>query len=466
VVEDLPEIALGLALAATVVGRLWIAVDRRSAVGRRLRRCWRPRRRPMILAILASLAFLAIAEDVVFDEQDGAILRLDRLAHAALADAPIRLAAAAGAVDRATRVALGLVVAGGVLALLATGRRRGAGIVLIGTLSAVGVGEAVRAWSPTRSGFPSVSAIVGVVALGTLLWTVDGEWRRCARAVVFGIAITVAVVAAGLGIASGLHGPSDMLGGLAFGGAWLGVVIGSARSCIDRRAAARRAHATPPPDERPAAARYQAADVAEAYDRRRFHGPGGRYNDWRLRRLLSRVARRLPASAAVLDVPCGTGRIDRWLLARSFRVFATDISPAMLAVARRKLGGPTSGAGFFAADAVRLPLRTASVDAVFCIRFLHLLDAGSRRAALAELARVSRGWVLVEYRRVERPGRTAQRALLRAVTGRPHPPRKMTVDQIAPELQASGLVPERLYFTSRLFSGSILVLARRVAPVG
>jgi 2-polyprenyl-3-methyl-5-hydroxy-6-metoxy-1,4-benzoquinol methylase len=78
------------------------------------------------------------------------------------------------------------------------------------------------------------------------------------------------------------------------------------------------------------AARYQSAHAGAAHDRRRFHILGSRYNNWRLRRLLNKPLRSLPPGSIVLDIPCGTGRIDNWLLNLSLRVIAADISREIL----------------------------------------------------------------------------------------------------------------------------------------
>ena len=209
----------------------------------------------------------------------------------------------------------------------------------------------------------------------------------------------------------------------------------------------------------PVAVRYQDTDVAEAYDRQRFHSPRGRYNNWRLRRLLNKVLEGLSPSSVVLDIPCGTGRIDNWLLNASFRVIAADISMEMLAVARREVRPMPWWLGFLRADAGHLPFRSRSVDGVLCIRFLHLLDQQARLRCLNEMARVTRQWVVVEYR-IERPVKAAKRALIRWLTGRTGR-KKMMVSGIADELSKCGLLADRYYFVSRWFSGSVLVMAHR-----
>ncbi len=70
--------------------------------------------------------------------------------------------------------------------------------------------------------------------------------------------------------------------------------------------------------------------MANAYDRQRFHHPRGRYHNWRLRRLLNKALSTVSPGSVVLDIPCGTGRIDNWLLNASLRVIAADISKAIV----------------------------------------------------------------------------------------------------------------------------------------
>jgi SAM-dependent methyltransferase len=53
------------------------------------------------------------------------------------------------------------------------------------------------------------------------------------------------------------------------------------------------------------------------------------------RAVLATFAELVGAGGRVADVGCGTGRITAWLAARGLDVFGLDLSPGMLAVARR-----------------------------------------------------------------------------------------------------------------------------------
>jgi SAM-dependent methyltransferase len=62
------------------------------------------------------------------------------------------------------------------------------------------------------------------------------------------------------------------------------------------------------------------------------------------RAVWSRCAARFAAGSRVLEMNCGTGEDALWLTRRGIHVFATDISQAMLQVARSKLAASPGGA--------------------------------------------------------------------------------------------------------------------------
>jgi SAM-dependent methyltransferase len=96
-----------------------------------------------------------------------------------------------------------------------------------------------------------------------------------------------------------------------------------------------------------------------------------------------------PSGGVVLDLGCGTGRALEWLrrvVGPAGVVIGLDGTWEMLEVAqqaRRHRDG-----ALVASDAVRLPLRDRSVDAVFAAGILHHLPEPDH--GLVELARVTR----------------------------------------------------------------------------
>ncbi len=102
--------------------------------------------------------------------------------------------------------------------------------------------------------------------------------------------------------------------------------------------------------------------------------------------LLSRVAYFDLAPRTVLDLGAGTGHASRALRARfrAARVIALDLSIAMLAIAARQARWPRRF-DRIAGDACALPLRSGSIDLVYCS--LALPSFANLDAALAEIRR-------------------------------------------------------------------------------
>ena len=86
---------------------------------------------------------------------------------------------------------------------------------------------------------------------------------------------------------------------------------------------------------------------------------------------LDRVRAHLTADAQVLELGCGTGTTALTLAPHVARITATDVSPAMIEIARGKAAG-VANAGFEVAPA-RLSA-TQTYDAVLAFNLLHLLE--------------------------------------------------------------------------------------------
>ncbi len=136
----------------------------------------------------------------------------------------------------------------------------------------------------------------------------------------------------------------------------------------------------------PLAQHYQGNEAAD-YDRRRYRGWARQKNLRSLERALERALAEVPSGALLLDLPCGTGILRRFLLERGYRLVSSDVSPDMLALAAAQ----PPGLGQIRADYSHAPFRPDSFDAVLCIRFLMLLRPDQRADAMRRLAELSRG---------------------------------------------------------------------------
>lgn len=142
---------------------------------------------------------------------------------------------------------------------------------------------------------------------------------------------------------------------------------------------------------------YQDEDEVRTYDDARFRSARGRFVDLLEKKAILRALSSVPEEGRVLDIPCGTGRITELLLERGHAVVAADISSEMLEAARSKLAGFANLECLDLADAERLQYEDHEFDAVTSIRLMNHVPPETRIAMLREMARVSRGAVIVSH---------------------------------------------------------------------
>ena len=139
---------------------------------------------------------------------------------------------------------------------------------------------------------------------------------------------------------------------------------------------------------------FAARGEADRYRFERYRRGPQRWLHDREAAIVDEMLATLAAGAAAprfLDVPSGFGRMTA-RVPSSFRTVAADLSATQ---ARLVLPFAPAVAGNLLAG---LPFADCTFDAVLCVRLLHhLRDGGDRDLAIAELARVSRGHVLLSY---------------------------------------------------------------------
>jgi SAM-dependent methyltransferase len=120
--------------------------------------------------------------------------------------------------------------------------------------------------------------------------------------------------------------------------------------------------------------------IAPAYDDFTAHHE---YDTW-LGNLMPKVEKHGLHGKRLLDVACGTGKSFIPMLEKGWEVTACDISPAMVAIARSKVG---DAAELHVADMTELP-RFGEFDLVFCLddAVNYLLDTEDLERALTGMA--------------------------------------------------------------------------------
>jgi Methyltransferase domain len=133
---------------------------------------------------------------------------------------------------------------------------------------------------------------------------------------------------------------------------------------------------------------------AKNYDPDRERGP-----KWsREQQIVEGILAAMPAGSSVIDVPVGTGRFLGAYSRQQMSVTGVDVSPDMLREARTEMHQHGMLVDLRQADIRALPVGNRSFDLAVCIRFLNWIDINGVGLALAELARVSRGEIIVGLR--------------------------------------------------------------------
>jgi len=149
---------------------------------------------------------------------------------------------------------------------------------------------------------------------------------------------------------------------------------------------------------------YRSAQVADDYDFHRFSTPERQKRNARKWAAIRKALSATTDVKTILDLPCGTGRFTGALAREGYQVVGSDISLEMLQKAASVTsvksgdGQQPSIRGYVQANAEKLPLRDDSLDCVVCIRFMMHVDPATRVRMLREFRRVSRRWVVVDYR--------------------------------------------------------------------
>ncbi len=92
-----------------------------------------------------------------------------------------------------------------------------------------------------------------------------------------------------------------------------------------------------------------------------------------------------PRDGTILDVGCGTGIHLEMYRRFGCELYGIDSSPAMLELARARLG---EAADLRLGDAARMPYQAESFDLVICMLALHEMDEEARRIVIGEIKRV------------------------------------------------------------------------------
>lgn len=205
--------------------------------------------------------------------------------------------------------------------------------------------------------------------------------------------------------------------------------------------------------------RYRDVEVASKYDQQRYADLQGRMNNRVAWRALRRALCFVRGGGRLLDIPCGTGRFTRQLAMSGFDVVASDVSGAMLALARQTVREDVkSRVQFIEGDIFHLSYADRTFAGAVCIRFFNLVDRPRRLEALREMARVAEVVIASYYHKYT--FKYAGRWLRQQVGLHKGNNPRLTRAELWDEIGQSGLEMCRLIPVAPLLSEEWLVVLR------
>jgi SAM-dependent methyltransferase len=212
---------------------------------------------------------------------------------------------------------------------------------------------------------------------------------------------------------------------------------------------------------------YRSATVAEDYDFHRFSSPERQKRNARKWAAIRKALSKTTGVHTILDLPCGTGRFTGAMAREGYEIVGSDISLEMLQKAAT-IPQPQTGEGkqhpirgYVQANAEALPLLNDSLDCVVSIRFMMHVDPVTRVRMLREFARVSRRWVIVDYRHKYTFRYVASHTLGKLGIGRT-PLSRVSTAELHEEFRQAGLaIREIIRVSAPLLSDKWIVLSER-----
>jgi len=204
---------------------------------------------------------------------------------------------------------------------------------------------------------------------------------------------------------------------------------------------------------------YQSAEVAADYDEHRFRTPKRIRRNERKWNAIQKALALTTGVKTIVDLPCGTGRFTGQLARAGYEVVGSDISVEMMQQAAKLPSVLHQNVrGYVRADAEAMPFAAKSVDCLMSIRFLFHVDPHTRRRMLREFGRVSRRWIIADYRH-KYSFRYGVWKIARTLGLTRRPFERVSVKSMKSEFEDAGLRVVKIIAVRRWLSDKWVVLA-------
>jgi len=177
----------------------------------------------------------------------------------------------------------------------------------------------------------------------------------------------------------------------------------------------------------------------------------------------------VPEHSLILDLPCGTGKLTWFIRKKGYRVCAADYSESMLDVARKRYPEESgeslegnSEVWFEQQDITAITHPDDAFDATVCNRLLHHFpNPDKRRVMLKELARVTKGPIVVSFFCSESLSAIRFKIKMKLKGLKPERRIPIPLAEFVADAEASGLKVDDVIYTQRWISSQTYVKLSR-----
>ena len=187
-----------------------------------------------------------------------------------------------------------------------------------------------------------------------------------------------------------------------------------------------------------------------------------RFTMWRQRKILKKIIDQcnFNENDNILDIPCGTGFIGKILCDTKASITASDISNEMMKRAINEYSG-NNFQGFVECDITNTSFESEFFDCTIVLAFLHRLPKNIRNKTWAEIVRISKKYIIVNYGFDSTPQKIKKWFLSKVQPSYIPAPSSLPIEEIKSEIDSYGLKIKKMVYVTYFLSGKVIFLLEK-----
>ncbi len=207
---------------------------------------------------------------------------------------------------------------------------------------------------------------------------------------------------------------------------------------------------------------YRKTNTVNEYDKVRFSSLKGKFYARLQRNAIKVLMKAVPKGSTILDMPCGTGRLDSLLMNEGYKILVADVSYEMLKHTKLRIQKKhcPSFWGALALDGCAMPFCSNSFSCVLTIKLMHLIPDSTKLSIAEEINRVTSRFLIVSFS-YDSFFAKFKRFSKRFISPKTIQEKSLSLADISELLGNAGLIIKKKRYIFRLYSEEIIVLAEK-----